>query len=150
MQLWLKLNIYPLMLSVISVSAGVMAFFIPQFRERDWIFYSLLVCAFVIMQQSVKIFSRYGEKLLLMKRLIRSGRKKFDHRCFYPYMESPCMRHVVYFSLSELNRTEDYRTIKKHHRKKSTVIFSPNPKIVRLIFENHQIKTMPVNQTDRN
>ena len=150
MQLWLKLNIYPLLLTAISAAVTAMAFFIPQLRERNWIFYSLLAGAFVVMQQSIKIYSRYGEKLLLMKRLIRNSRKKFDPRRFYPYLDSPCMRHVVYFSLSELNRTEDYRTIKKHHRKKSTVIFSPNPKIVRLIFENHQIKTIPVNQTDRN
>ena len=109
MHVWFKLNIYPLLLTVISVAAAVMAFYIPQFRERNWIFYPLLVSAFAIMWQGMKIYGRYGEKLLLMKRLIRSGRKKFDPRCFYPYLDSPCMRHVVYFSLSELGKTEYYR-----------------------------------------
>ena len=59
--------------------------------------------------------------------------KHYDQRLFLPYMNSPCMRSVVYFSLCEIKRKDDYKSIKERAKKESC-LFDP-PRVVSINYD---------------
>ena len=56
---------------------------------------------------------RYPSKVKILDKLIKNGKKHFDHRPFYHLFDSPCMRSVAYWALVELKKQDQYWIIKK-------------------------------------
>lgn len=106
---WFKFNIYAFLLSAISVLSGYIAYLCYGIW---WIFVPLMILTSAIFIFSISIYTQYHWKAKIAQRLITKGKKNFDHRLFYPFFDSPCMRSVVYFSLKELNCEDKYWDIK--------------------------------------
>lgn len=110
--IWLKFNIYSFLLGFIG--AGFIAFAVLNpFGHTVLISSVCIVIACFLCQKSIRIFSKYNYKKEIFIKLVEKSRKRYDQRYFIPYMGSPCMRSVVFFSLCELNREQDYSCIKK-------------------------------------
>lgn len=78
-----------------------------------------------MLSKAISIFMKYHYKKNISDRLIQKAKKHYDQRYFLPYMDSPCMRSVVYFSLCEVKHQDEYQSIKKRAREESTVFESP-------------------------
>ena len=101
-----------MLLTAILAVAVVTVFNVEALYDTIWkviIFWAVWVYTAI---QTLKIYGRFLYKVETLHRLVEKGRKKYDFRLFYPYMGTACMRHVVYFSLCELGRQDDYRIIR--------------------------------------
>jgi len=147
---WLKLNIYSLLLSFFLIIVGCGVY---RFSRVLWIALPLGFFWIIIFIFAISVYSRYSYKVQTLHRLIDKGTKHFDHRLFYPFFDSPCMRSVVYFALVELNRSNEYWQIKKEaSQPRPTQV---QPYYVFLKFENgttkfyrQDIQTGEINEID--
>ena len=122
--IWLKFNIYSLLLSCIGF--GFIAFAILNpFGYTIWISSICIIIASLLYQKAIQIFSKYNYKKELFIKLVKKSKIRYDQRYFIPYMGSPCMRSVVYFSLCEINQQKDYSCIKKRANSDSKIFEKP-------------------------
>ena len=110
--LWLKFNVYSILLCLLSLGAILILFFIPAIRYW-WLSIILIFTAHSSFGKARKIFSLFSYKVGVYYTLIRKAEKKFDQRLFVPYMNTACMRCVVFWALVETNNRSEYPKIKK-------------------------------------
>jgi len=134
--IWLKFNIYSLLLSFIGMGFILFAVLDP-FGHTVWISTTCIIIACLLYKKAIQIFSKYNYKKEIYYKLIDKSKKRYDQRYFIPYMESPCMRSVVYFSLCEINQQKDYIEIKRRAN-------SDNK-----IFEESRVVTMKQNKNGK-
>ena len=140
-QYWLKLNIYSMLLTFLLILAVGLRNNIGILQDALWKNIVFWTAWAIIALQTLKIYGRFPYKLDMLHRLVRQGTKHYDRRLFYPYMGSPCMRSVVYFSLCELGRQGDYRQIRKNFFAKADEVTEEEPaRQIRMIYENGVLK----------
>ena len=149
MILWLKLNIYPLLLTALCLLMTYLLFFWQWLNKHDWLFYGTACAIIYTVYKTVYIYGRYLHKILIYKRLIESGKKRFDYRLFYPYMDSPCMRHVVFFALLEIGKASEYSKIKKAYRNIPLISYNTSPRIATVEFNNRRLQ-LKIKNPDEN
>lgn len=110
--LWLKFNVYSILLCLLSLGAISILFFIPAIRYW-WLSIILVFTAHVSFGKARKIFNLFSYKVRVYYTLIRKAEKKFDQRIFVPYMNTACMRCVVFWALVKINKRSEYPKIKK-------------------------------------
>ena len=137
------MNIYSNLLASLSIIAGIAAL-------RAWPnWYAcivLSVLSLALLRFAWSIFGRFEYKKVVYLKMVSKAGTKYDQRLFVPYMGTPCMRHVVYFSLRELGHTKDYSEIKKKFKigeiEKAEIDlydFSP-PSVVKVFYEDGELK----------
>ena len=129
-----KLNIYSILLTFILIVTAVIEFNINVLCNRSWKIIVFFIAWGFVAIQTLKIYSRFPYKVETLHRLVEKGRKKYDFRLFYPYMGSPCMRSVVYFSLCELDHQTDYPQIKRNFNKGLAEDMSSKGRVVRVSY----------------
>lgn len=113
MLFWFKMNIYSNLLLGLSLFLFVLSW---ELRSVWWVSGCGAIAGLVILKFACSIYGRFEyKKEVFLKMMAKAGRK-YDQRYFVPYMGSPCMRNVVYFSLRELGRQSEYREIKAKFR----------------------------------
>lgn len=122
--IWLKFNIYSLLLCCIGLGFIIFAILNP-FGHTIWVSSTCIIISCLFYQKAIQIFSKYNYKKEIFNKLIRKSKKRYDQRYFIPYMGSPCMRSVVYFSLCEINQQKDYSYIKKRANSDSKIFEKP-------------------------
>ena len=124
MLLWFKLNIYTFLLFALLICSAVAMWMLPVFHHCY--FYLPLACVWLWLAQNTwKIAFNYGYKKRVYYKMVSIAREHYDRRVFLKYMGSPCMRHVVFWSLRALNRPfKEYRII-KHLAKRPHYYNSP-------------------------
>ena len=134
--LWLKLNIYSLLLSGIgTVMTAVMFCFWDE--SPWWMILIVFAGVYFIFLKAVDIFRRYEHKADTFHKLIKKLRKKYDLRYCYPYMDTACMRCVVYFALCEIGKRKDYKVLKCGTWRES---YTPHHKIVSVTSVNGKLQ----------
>ena len=134
MLLWLKFNIYSLGLAVLAMFV-LFSLWWTQSICNIYIAVPAFLFASYIFFKALDIFSKFDDKKKISERLVKKATKHYDQRYFLPYMGSPCMRSVVYFSLRELKREDDYQSIKRRARAESK-IFDP-PRVVTISYREN-------------
>ena len=133
MMLWLKFNIYSVALFMVA-TAIVVFLFACEYLQNLFVVIILSTCSLLMYLKALDIFAKYGYKKNLSKRLVQKSKKHFDQRYFLPYMDSPCMRSVVYFTLCEIDRADEWKAIKK--RAFSERDLFEKPRIVTIVHDN--------------
>ena len=110
--LWLKFNVYSILLCLLTLGIISVLFFIPAI-EYWWLSIIIILTANSIFNKAKKIFRLYFYKVRVYYTLIRKAQKKFDQRLFMPYMDTACMRCVVFWALVETGNRKEYFKIKK-------------------------------------
>ncbi len=121
---WLKLNFYPMLLTLLLCIAGTVLYFCPAMHNR-WILIPAVCLWIAVAFMTLRIYSHYQYKVEVLEKMIEKGSRHFDYRLFYPYLGSPCMRSVVYFSLCELGRQEEYWKIKRKYAEPTPPMYTP-------------------------
>ena len=134
--LWLKFNVYSILLCLLSLGLISILFFIPAIRYW-WLSIIIILTALTIYSKAKRIFSLFPYKVKVYYSLIRKAKKKFDQRLFVPYMDTACMRCVVFWALVKTNNRDEYPKIRKRfasERKRrlqeaATITITP-PKVI--------------------
>jgi len=145
--LWLKFNIYSLLLSLIALTLFAV-FLSSPFFYRTWWFYFIPLLASFLSLKAADIFGRFPEKVKVHRHLLAKAQRRYDQRYFVPYMETACMRHVVFWTLRDLGKQSDYQAIKKRYSLslqeiwKNQVVRIPSgpPKVMDIIMDQHEMK----------
>lgn len=134
---FIKLNIYSILLTIILTLAVIIEFKLDVLCNAAWkIIVFGIVWGYVAIK-TLKIYAQFPRKLATLHRLVATGREKYDFRLFYPYMRTPCMRNVVYFSLCELNCRKDYKIIRHNFRTRTPDTYDHTPaRTVRTVHKN--------------
>lgn len=118
MVFWLKLNIYPLLLSALLFSELSLFVFFPSLRHI-YFYIPAIVLACAILKFTYDIFCNYCYKRKVYFKMLKSCQKHYDRRIFLHYMGSPCMRHVVFWVLREMKKPfKEYLIIKALAKRK--------------------------------
>ena len=116
--LWIKLNIYALLLCGLVGAAALIFFSIECLHDTLWKIIMFAVAALYLLHKVLFIVGQYQHKKEVMARLITTSRKEgFTPRRFMLYMDSLCMQRMVYLTLTELNLPHEFANLKA--RKKS-------------------------------
>lgn len=110
--LWLKLNVYSLLLCLLFGLLLLFFFIFPALRIW-WVYIFAIPGSLALLKKAEDIFRQYPRKVEVYHTLIRKAEKKFDQRYFVPYMGTACMRSVVYWSLVQTGNQTEYSNIKK-------------------------------------
>ena len=79
------------------------------------VFVISVICVFssFMYLKALNIFKKFNYKRDISRRLVEKSKKHYDQRYFLPYMDTLCMRSVVYFALREIDRADEYGAIKR-------------------------------------
>ncbi len=110
---FIRLNLYPFLLTLLLLAGALLALRIPVLRDAWWKSVPLASAWLWGLSRTPVIYGNYGYKLKTFEKMVAKGRRAYDPRYFVPYMGSPCMRSVVYFSLCEIGKSDDYKDIKR-------------------------------------
>ena len=149
---WLKFNIYSILLSFIAAILITSMILLWNYLSI-WIIVPGLFLILSIINKATSIFRRYQYKIEIFEKLTAKLKQKYDLRYCQPYMDSACMRSVVYFSLYEVGKHKDYPLLKK--RKKTIRAHSEGFKITnvrseggKLIFTSRNILTGEIEENE--
>jgi len=117
MRFW-KLNLYPFLLSLFLLGIAMISVYAPVLHDRWWKVMLITLSWMYGAEKTLRIFCNYGYKVQTLEKLVAKGRKRYDPRYYIPYMDSPCMRSVVWLALCDIGKQADYRTIKMRSREK--------------------------------
>lgn len=123
---WLKFNIYSILLTSIGVIITITAIFLYN-RLAWWMISIAVLAALFFFRKAADIFRRYNYKVEIFNKLTGKLKNKYDLRYCLPYMDTACMRCVVFFALYEIGKQKDYKEVKRKAKEKCT---QGNPKIV--------------------
>ena len=101
-----------------------------------WIIIPAFCTGWFLLNKAVKIFYQFEHKMEVFRKLTGKLKNRYDLRYCQPYMDSACMRLVVYFSLSEIGKQKDYRKIKKQLHKQD---HTWSPRIFNIATENGRL-----------
>ena len=136
-----KLNIYSMLLTVILAFAVFIEFNVEVLSDSVWKLVIFWVVWGYIAIKTLNVYSRFSYKVETLRRLVEKGREKYDFRLFYPYMNTACMRHVVYFSLCELGRQQDYPVIRYNFLTKTPDTRTHTAaRVVRTVYEDGRLR----------
>ena len=136
-----KLNIYSMLLTVILAFAIFIELNVEVLSDSVWKLVIFWAVWGYIAFLTLKIYGRFRYKVETLQRLVEKGREKYDFRLFYPYMDTACMRHVVYFSLCELGRRQDYTVIKHNFLTKTPDTRTHTAaRVVRTVYEDGRLR----------
>lgn len=141
--LWLKLNIYSLLLCLLFCMILLVFFLFPALRVW-WIYIFAIPGSLALLKKAEDIFRQYPHKVEVYHTLIHKAEKKFDQRYFVPYMGTACMRSVVYWSLVYTGNQTEYSKIKKrfaeeHQKQPPEKIVAGVPKTVSVTMQNGKL-----------
>ena len=136
MKIWIKLNIYPLLILLALILIGGIEWYFPVLRSHWWYWVPVACASLWIANKMITIALNYQYKLGIYNRMVNMGRNKYDRRIFYHYVGSPCMRHVVFFALRELGKPiKEYREILKETPNKNLseahVVLAPVRRVIK-------------------
>lgn len=111
--LWIKLNIYSLLLCFLLCAATVIFFSFGVLHDTLWKKILFALPALYILNKALFIMGQYQHKKELMERLFTTCRERgYAPRRFMNYMDTLCMQRVVYLTLVELNMPQEYANLK--------------------------------------
>ena len=143
--LWIKFNVYSILLSLLALALLSILFFIPAIRYW-WISIIIILISQFIFKKAKIIFGLYSYKVRVFYTLIYKAQNNFDQRYFVPYMGTACMRHVVFWALVETKHANEYSKIKKRFavdmdrklKATSTIAIVP-PKMIDVSMQNGKL-----------
>lgn len=134
---FVKLNLYSFLLSIIALMVAMVFLCVPVLHDATWKHLLFWGAWGVLVIMTLRIYSRYGDKLATLHRLVEAGKKKYSRRLFYPYMGTLCYRHMVYFALCELDKRDDYHVIlKKYFDGDQETVCAGGGRVVQIQYEN--------------
>ena len=133
---WLKFNIYSILLSAIGITIATTAVCLVKILPL-WLIIAGAIAALYCFRKAADIFRRYNYKVGVFNKLTAKLKNNYDLRYCLPYMDTACMRCVVYFALCEVGKRKDYHEAK---RRKKDKCYQKISEIVSVKNENGHLK----------
>jgi len=106
---FLYLNIY----SFLTVVAGILALIAPFYMISKWTLILQAIAAVKLFIISGKLFSTWEYKKREIDFLTKKNQRELRPDSFDVFMQAPCGRLVVRQVLRDLNRQNEYKSLKK-------------------------------------
>lgn len=129
---FLYLNTYAFLLLV----GGIGIVFIPLYKIYNWIFFVQIVVALICLRSALRIFRAWNDKKRKYNILMQRNENTFRPDTFGEYMQAPCGRLLVKIVLKDLNRTNEYNTLKKLKRPLAETLKNSCKKQKTIVFIN--------------
>jgi hypothetical protein len=106
---FLYLNIY----SFLVVTTGILVLLLPLYKITVWTLAGQIPVSFYFFKISFDLFSTYEDKLKKIDILIGKNKKEFRPDTFTVFMQAPCSRLIVKYTLSQINKKAEYKYLLK-------------------------------------
>ena len=126
---YIYLNAYAFLLLFLGIGVA----FVPTRQYGWWVVAVQVVEVFILIKGAVNIFRGWGEKKRKYHVLMERNAETIRHDTFAEYMKAPCGRLLVKIVLKDLDKTEEYKNLKKYREpfiKKLKYIGKPKKSIV--------------------
>lgn len=105
------LNAYAFLLLFMGVGMA----FVPVYRTGLWwLVAAQVVTVFIILKGSTEIFKSWNDKKRKYHVLIERNAETIRHDTFSEYMKAPCGRLLVKIVLKDLDKQNEYKSLKKY------------------------------------
>jgi hypothetical protein len=99
------LNIYSFLVAV----AGILVLLLPFYKLTLWTLIGQVPVVLYLFKVSFDLFSTYEDKLKKINILILKNKKEFRADTFKVFMQAPCSRLIVKYTLNQINRKNEYK-----------------------------------------
>jgi hypothetical protein len=106
---FLYLNTYAFLIILI----GVLVFALPFYKISIWIFIIQAVIVIKLFATAGRLLAVWNNKKRGIYILLRKNRNEFRPEVFSDYMQAPCGRLVVKYTLSQLGKPNEYKKLLK-------------------------------------
>lgn len=105
------LNAYAFLLLILGVGIA----FIPIYKFGQWwLVAAQAVAVFIIIKGSIEIFKSWNDKKRKYHVLFERNAETIRHDTFSEYMKAPCGRLLVKIVLKDLDKQNEYKSLKKY------------------------------------
>jgi len=109
MSRFLYLNIYSFLLA----AAGILTLAAPFYFITKWSLVAQALISLYLFSMSGKLFSTWNDKKKEIDILVKRNQLAFRPDTFATFMQAPCGRLIVRQALRDLNRPNEYKSLKK-------------------------------------
>lgn len=106
---YIYLNTYAFLLLFAAISIGCL----PLYKFGTWFVVIQIIAALSFLSYAIKIFKTFKAKKKRYAKLMDINSTKLNPDSFYEYMQAPCGRLLVKVVLTDLEKKEAYRELKK-------------------------------------
>jgi hypothetical protein len=103
------LNIYSFLVAI----AGILVLLLPLYKIAIWTLAGQIPVSLYLFKVSFDLFSTYKDKLKKIDILIGKNKKEFRADTFKVFMQAPCSRLIVKYTLNQINRKNEYKYLLK-------------------------------------
>jgi hypothetical protein len=82
---------------------------LPLYKITIWTLAGQIPISLYFFKVSFDLFSTYEEKLKKIDILIGKNKKEFRANTFKVFMQAPCSRLIVKYTLNQINRKNEYK-----------------------------------------
>jgi hypothetical protein len=106
---FLYLNIYSFLVTV----AGILVLLLPFYKLTLWTLVGQIPVALYLFKVSFDLFSTYEDKIKKVDILTGKNKKEFRADTFKVFMQAPCSRLIVRYTLNQINKKNEYKHLLK-------------------------------------